>query len=61
MPSEYKIFYVINHSHDDEDTMIEKMNYLITTKLNDGWKCIGGVSFVVSEGFITKICQAMTS
>jgi len=65
MPIEYKIFYInhyephLNESRTSE-TMIEEMNYLITTKLNEGWKCVGGVSFIDTEGNVEKICQAMT-
>ena len=37
------------------------MNDLITTKLNEGWKLVGGVSVCVGPGGeLIKICQAMT-
>jgi len=55
---EYKIFYV--NYNPNEDAMIEEMNNLITTKLNEGWKCVGGIAFVHFEGMINKIFQAMT-
>jgi hypothetical protein len=61
MSLQYKIFYVSNNRK-GENKMIEEMNDLITTKLNEGWKLVGGVCFAYSDdiGEPFKIYQAMT-
>ena len=38
----------------------EKMHELITTKLNEGWKLVGGICVNDSHGELIRICQAMT-
>lgn len=61
MSLQYKIFYV-NHNRKGENAMIEEMNDLITTKLNEGWKLVGGICFAYSGecSDALKIGQAMT-
>lgn len=62
MSLQYKIFYVsYDETNDGNQTkMINQMNELITTKLNEGWKLVGSVSFIAESDSIIRICQAMT-
>ena len=59
MPIEYKIFYV-DYNCECVSIMINKMNELITSKMNEGWKLVGGVTIIDQDGIANMICQAMT-
>jgi len=60
MPIEYKVFYVNIYECDNFNIAVEKMNELITSKMNEGWKPVGGISFLNEGGSPLVICQAMT-
>ena len=57
MHIEYKVFYVENNNYEPLLDTFTKLDLLITSKMNEGWKLVGGVTSLVQD---TVICQAMT-
>ena len=59
MTIKYEIFHV-DYNGEGSDTIIKKMNELITNKLNEGWKLVGGICINYNDCEIFEIYQAMT-